>query len=252
MRIKRAAVNKRQRLRLSLILLLFILVLPILSFYLSQQLLYKIVTPLYKRLEPASADAIDSYEISPLIYYEIYINEPEIFPDLYLLNEDGLIACTLSKEETSTVENFLTSKGIETKVEEQRAGSITVAYLKNNKNMIESLNKCIRDIISIIDKESELSLHIINGSDSGNNLADLLKRVENINNVLESMTFENNELTEIEDFVRLQKEALGKLEISIMLNDDKSFYIIQEVIYKSLNLYKMLMLRLEDIELYNF
>lgn len=248
MRMKRLMLNKKHRLRTFIIVLLFIIMLPVLSVYLSNQLLHKIVTPLYKRLEPVPTDVVEVYEVGPLFYYELYVDKTEVFLNLYPLNNDGLIACMLSGEDVSAIINGI-YKNLRVTVKENKINGVTMPFVKSKRDRVEYLNKCIKDITSIIDKESRLSTVMIN---TENRQEEVLEGIKDIKGILNGINIENNMLNEIKEFVRLQENAMDNVEMSVMLNDGKSFYIIQNAIYQSLNIYSKLLLRLEEIELYNF
>ncbi len=249
MRIKRLMLNKKNRLRTSAILLLFIFALPISSFYLSDRLVHKIVTPLYKRLEPVTTDAVEVWEVAPLTYYEVYSDMPELSSRLHPVNESGLVACALYKGDAAAIKNV--SGDADMVIEKKTIRGVSVPFVKNNMGGIEVLNGCIEDVISLLQRESRMSTGMLTGKDKQQDVSGDIKTIEgklkDMRDKLNNTDDAYNGISEVEEFVKLQDDAMDKLEISAMLNDGKEFYITQEVIYKSLDLYNRLILRIKAV-----
>ena len=232
MRAKRLIFNKRHKLKTITMFVLFVIVLPILSIYMSDKIVYRLINPLYKRLEPADSAVVEVYEVPPLFYYEIYSYTPGISSNMHAINDDGLIACVFSKGDINIISNLFGNTKVTAK--EKKIKGTTIPYGKNNLDRIKTLNSCVKDITSLVQKESRLSANILNGDVGEEKFA---KDIKPINDIIKKMEKRYNNSSRVKEIVGLQDKAIDKLKISMMLNDGNSFHILQEAIYQSLNLY---------------
>lgn len=252
MRVKRQNVNKRQKMRICVGMILFLMIIPLLSFYLSNNIISNLVDPLYKQLEPTHTESIYVYEVRPLIYYEINVIGPFLSSEVYPINGNNLTAITFSKKNADKLVEALSLVRIKAVSEEKRENSITIPYLEQKHDEVELLDECLNKAILIMDKESQLSVDLITKKYNNDSLPELMKMVDDMERLLDEWDIDCNCKRELEDILVVQKDAVDKLEISTMLNDGKSFYILQKSIYESLDLYKKLIAELEDMRLYNF